>query len=89
MPSKNSLKALKAGDSKGKLVAAASGTQMGVKRPVRKVGRPAKAPAEKESFVLSLKLTEAEGQILKDKAGLVSLATYVKAYLRTKTDILK
>lgn len=86
MPSKNDLSALKA---KPKNTLKQSVDAQPVKPANKaKVGRKAKSPAEKESFSLMLKLTEAEGQRLKEKAGMVPLATYVKAHLRDKTDIL-
>lgn len=86
MPSKNDLSSLKA-KPKNTLKKAVD------VQPVQtagkaKVGRKAKPAAEKESFSLMLKLTEAEGQKLKERAGMVPLATYVKAYLRGETDLL-
>lgn len=87
MPSKNDLSALKA-KSSGTLKVAADNTTQSVKPIVRKAGRKAKPANEKESFTVALKLTEAEGQALLEKAGLVPLATFVKAYLRNDTDLL-
>ena len=59
------------------------------KAPVhKKAGRKAKPVAEKESETIVLKLKRAEKAMIKDKAGLVGMGTYVKHILRTKTDLL-
>tara|TARA_R110000737_G_scaffold127218_3_gene159769 strand:- start:27519 stop:27839 length:321 start_codon:yes stop_codon:yes gene_type:complete len=53
----------------------------------KKVGRPAKPEAEKESVNLSFKFTPGEVAKIKEKAGLVPLSKYIKHYLRTETDL--
>jgi len=89
MPSKNDLSALKA-RPRGTLQAVPKSTNIET-LPVEKkrVGRRPKPASEKESFTLPLKLTEAEGAILKEKAGMVPLATFVKAFIRENTELLK
>ena len=54
-----------------------------------KVGRKPKPLNERESETVVLKLTVEEMMQLKDKAGLIPLATYVKHHLRNKTDIFR
>jgi len=89
MPSKNDLSSLKQ-RPQGKLKVVTDNKIEPVNSIVKKkVGRRLKPADEKESFTLPLKLTEAEGALLKEKAGLVPLATYVKAYLREHTKLLK
>ena len=51
------------------------------------LGRKPKDPAQKESEVVSLKLTRAELAKLEENAGLVPKSTYLKHILRNKTDI--
>ena len=55
----------------------------------QKVGRPAKPEAKKESATVILKMTEAEKQILLDKAGITPLGTWFKHFLKTETNIFK
>lgn len=59
------------------------------KAPKPKPGRKKKKPELKESEILALKLTEAEIETIRDKAGLTPLSTYVKHYIRTQTDLFK
>ena len=87
MPSKNDLSALKAKPAKV-LEVAASNPEKKVQPLPKKAGRKAKPVGEKESATLALKITELELEALKEKAGLVPLATFVKSYLREKTDLL-
>jgi len=49
----------------------------------------AKPASEKESEVVTLKITIGEMNTLKEKAGLVPIATYVKHYLREKSNLLR
>ena len=85
MPSKNNLSALKT-KPRNTLKVASEATTVTHKG---RAGRPAKAKAAKESFTIPLRLTEAEGAQLAEKAGHVPLATFVKIFLREKTDLLK
>lgn len=89
MPSKNNLSALKSNKTRGTLKAVVSDMPQATQNVEKKAGRKAKPASEKESFTVALKFTEAEGQALLDKAGLVPLATFVKAYIRNDTDLLK
>ena len=88
MPSKNNITALK---QKPKSTLKTVETVKSASKPVarKRAGRKAKPVGEKESFTLPLKLTEAEGALLKEKAGMVPLATFVKAYIREQTSLLK
>jgi len=45
-------------------------------------GRPAKPKTEKRSYKVVLSLTEAEGRVLSEKAGLAGDATYLYAKLK-------
>jgi len=54
-----------------------------------KVGRPPTKPGEKESETLILKITKAEMQVIRDKAGIMPLSTWFKNEVRTKGDIFK
>lgn len=51
------------------------------------VGRPTKTIEEKESESLILKITIDEMRIIKNKAGVMPLSTWLKNELRTKTDV--
>jgi len=55
----------------------------------KKVGRKAKPLNEKESKPVTIKITEIELENLKKNAGLVPLGTFLKDYIRTKTELLK
>lgn len=48
----------------------------------KRIGRPPKSPEEKRDFKVVLSLTQAEGQQLLEKAGLVDKATYVYSELK-------
>ncbi len=50
-------------------------------------GRKPKPEAEKESEIVALKLTKGEKEKLAQNAGLVPLGTYLKDFLRNKTDV--
>lgn len=52
------------------------------KQPSQVIGRPKKDPKEKRDFKVTLSLTQEEGQILVEKAGLVDKATYLYALLK-------
>lgn len=53
------------------------------------VGRKPKAPEEKESEIVAIKLTKSELSLLEEKAGLVPKSTYLKHILRNETDIFR
>lgn len=55
----------------------------------KKMGRPLLKPGEKESETIVLKVTLAEYEAIKNKAGLAGLGTFVKHYIRTQTDLFK
>ncbi|EHH0751438.1 hypothetical protein J7I08_004187 [Vibrio vulnificus] len=57
--------------------------------PNNKPGRKKKDPNEKESELIPLKLTPVEFEILKKKAGLANITTYLKHLIRTETDWLE
>lgn len=80
MPSKNSLAALKSGSDTPQILPATP------EKPVQAVkgqgGRPKKAKGEKRSYRVALALTEAEGAILAEKAGLAPEATYLYDVLK-------
>lgn len=59
------------------------------KAPKSKPGRKKKDPELKESVILALKLTETEIDIIKAKAGLTPLSTYVKHFIRHETALFK
>ncbi len=90
MPSKNDLTSLK---TKPKTILSKDDSEVGIKKLDIKseakpsAGRPPKPTAEKESFPVGMRFTEDEGAILQKKAGLVPLATYLKVFLRERTDI--
>jgi hypothetical protein len=52
-------------------------------------GRPVKAKKDKEDYRINFCLTKAEGVILESKAGIASVNTFVKHFLRNETDITK
>ena len=51
--------------------------------------RKPKPLAEKQSEMIGLRFTKQEYQLIKDKAGLVPIATYLKNALFTQTDIFR
>lgn len=54
----------------------------------KKAGRPTKPANERESEVVSIKITPRELANMKERAGeLVPLGTFMKHYLRTQTDL--
>lgn len=83
MPTKNDLSSIKVKpkDTLTKTTASDSSSQ-------RKPGRKPKSIEEKESKTVGLKFTPSEYENLKEKAGLVPLATFIKEHLRNKTDFL-
>ncbi len=85
MPSKNDLSGLSL-ERKNKLpenLAVQPGKQTSSPWPKPKLA------SEKESKVVTLKITMGEMDALKEKAGLVPIATYVKHYLREESDLLE
>ena len=58
-----------------------------VKPVAGKRGRKAKSKDEKESEMVGLLLTKPEKAKLAKRAGMVPVATFLKHYLRTETDI--
>jgi len=55
----------------------------------KKVGRPRKPVEERESEVISIKITPSELIALKNKAGMVPLGRFIKHHLRTETTLLQ
>jgi hypothetical protein len=51
------------------------------------VGRPPKKESEKESEIVALKFTKSQKEIIKDRAGDVPLATYLKRLLIENTNL--
>ncbi len=84
MPSKNDLSSIKA-EPKNTLIKTPKPAS---KQTKRRVGRPPKPVKEKESELLGLRFTPSEFMVLKEKAGLVPLATFVKDHIRRNTDLL-
>ncbi len=76
MPSKNDLSALSL-KRKNKLP-----ENLAVQPGIQTAWRKPKPASEKESEIVTLKITMREMEALKEKAGLVPIATYVKHYLR-------
>ncbi|WP_221902256.1 hypothetical protein [Bathymodiolus platifrons methanotrophic gill symbiont] len=57
-------------------------------KDLRKKASKPKTVKERDSEVISIKITPTELAIIKEKAGeLVPLGTFVKHYIRTKTDL--
>ncbi len=54
-----------------------------------KVGRKPKDPSLKEDQPTTLKFTKSEMAILKKKAGLAGVSTFLKHYLRVETGLFK
>ncbi len=84
MPSKNDISSIKA-EPKHTLTKT---SKPATKPAKRGVGRPPKPVKEKESELLGLRFTPSEFKVLKEKAGLVPLATFVKDHIRRNTDLL-
>lgn len=84
MPSKNDLSNLKV-DTKNSLIAA---HKVQAKLLVGSAWRKAKPVAEKQSELVGLRFTPSELDIIKAKAGLIPVATYIKDALNKQTDIL-
>lgn len=87
MPPKNSLAAFKKTSDQPRILQKPP-LDVVIKQEPEKRGRKPKTLAAKESEVVALKLTPAEKEALEEKAGLVPVATFLKHYLRTKTNIL-
>lgn len=86
MPGKNSLSGLKRkpSSSGGVLPESGASNDRAAKGPLtgrKQVGRPRKKPEEKRDYKITLSLTQAEGQKIKEKAGLAGEATLVYAEL--------
>ncbi|MFI3222683.1 MAG: hypothetical protein QX191_06570 [Methylococcaceae bacterium] len=84
MPNKNDLSAIKL-KNKNALQDSETNT---ISKTSAKAGRKPKSTTEKESETVVLKLTLQEFDHLKEKAGLVPLGTFVKFFLRNKSDLL-
>ncbi|MEC4090902.1 hypothetical protein [Pseudoalteromonas rubra] len=56
--------------------------------PVKTSGRTAKPAAEKQSELVGLRFTPSELAVVKQKAGLVPVATFIKNELIEKTALL-
>lgn len=89
MPSKNDLSALKSATQKPVILPSnnlrpSTETRARIEdSDSKKVGgRPAKPKAEKRSYKVVLSLTESEGEMLSNKAGLAGDATYLYAKLK-------
>ena len=52
------------------------------KRPIKRVGRPPKVKEDKRGQKVTLSLTDAERQKLKEKSGMAAEATYLLSILR-------
>jgi len=83
MPKKNDLSALKPKKPET-LKKAAEQIPVEV---TRKRGPRKKSAAEKESFAVGLRFTEAQGEALRQVAGDVPLATYLKKKLMQDEDL--
>ncbi len=81
MPSKNDLSALSV---KRKNTLPENLVTLPTIQPAWRKPKPA---SEKESEIVTLKITMHEMGALKEKAGLVPIATYVKHYLREESDL--
>jgi hypothetical protein len=90
MPKKsNSLASLKtASENKLEVAAAKEPNPKASTSKPGSVGRPQKPVSEKETYSLLLKITPRERNLLQEKAGLVPLATLVKAHLREPGGLL-
>ena len=77
MPSKNSIAELK--PIAGPIL---KDTKMVVSSKVGRTGRPPKHAVEKRDYKITLSLTQAEGAVVKEKAGLAGAATYLYATLQ-------
>ncbi len=84
MPSKNDLSALKV-DTKNTLVEA---QKLQLKPQPVVAGRKPKLLAEKQSELVGLRFTPSELELIKTKAWLVPVATFLKDALSKKTDLL-
>ena len=80
MPSKNNVSALKREAEAPQILP--SSPEKAVESTKGQGGRPRKAKAEKRSYRVAVALTEAEGAILAEKAGLVPEATYLYDVLK-------
>lgn len=78
MPSKNDLSGFKGGDLKI-LPEPARTVQSVIEH--KKVGRPKKNPDLKRNYKVTVSLTQAEGAMIREKAGLASDATYLYSML--------
>ena len=85
MPSKNDLSALKV-KSKDSLVEA--NNTLNKKQGSAKAWRKPKPVMEKQSEIVGLRFTKSELAQIKEKAGLVPIATYLKNFL-VKNNLLK
>lgn len=85
MPSKNDLSQLKV-KSKNTLQNIKSTENRSIKGSVWRKPKPI---AEKQSEMIGLRFTKQEHQLIKDKAGLVPIATYLKNALFTQTDVFE
>lgn len=82
MPSKNDLSGLKSSTPK-----ILPETQVKEPEPIRprfskQIGRPKKKAEEKRNYKITISLTQAEGKIVAEKAGLAGEATYLYAMLK-------
>lgn len=77
MPSKNSVAELK--PIVGPIL---KNTRTAAPSKVGRTGRPPKHAAEKRDYKITLSLTQAEGAVVREKAGLAGAATYLYATLQ-------
>ncbi len=75
MPSKNSITAFKKFQKSERILPDHQKIAQ-----ISKIGRPKKQTL-KRSYKITLSLTEKEGEILKEKAGLIPEATYIYSFL--------
>ena len=85
MVSKNNLSALKI-NSANRLAIAETNNLSSLKNAA---WRKAKPVTEKQSELIGLRFTKSELEIIKEKAGLVPVATYIKNELEVNTDLFK
>lgn len=90
MPSKNSIGALKNGDSgsilpsrqEERLTAPETVETISNSSPSKRAGRPRLKEEERRDYKITLSLTQAQGKRIKELAGLANEATYVYAFLK-------
>jgi len=89
MPSKNDLSAFKASKQEAPILpvkpaasqegqgATQTTTKSRAKTKTKTIGRPKKPAAEKRDYKITLSLTQAEGALVREKAGIAADAAYL------------